>query len=231
MVLSAGTRNHFALDLGLDRENPAAGLEALTDGVELRLDLGAINGRTFVNNASFGVYAAVVQSPAYRDDKIRTTLDMLPELLTRQRGPELRVHAGSLDVSGPHAVLVSNNPYGSEDLAGMGRRYRLDGGELGVLAVSVERTADAVNLARGRRARAVLATSCPEVTVDSDAGELPVGVDGEALMMTTPVRCSIRPRALRVRVPRNRPGARAPRPKPPWTDLGRLALPAPRARS
>jgi diacylglycerol kinase family enzyme len=226
MVLSAGTRNHFALDLGLDRENPAAGLDALTDGVELRLDLGVINGRTFVNNASFGVYAAVVQSPAYRNDKIRTSLDMLPELLTRQRGAGLRVHAGSLHASGPHAVLVSNNPYGSEDLAGMGRRYRLDGGELGVLAVSVERTADAVDLARGRRARAVLATTCPEVTVDSDAGELPVGVDGEALVIATPVRCSIRPGALRVRVPRNRPGARAPRPKPAWTELGRLALPA-----
>src|SRR3954454_2829656 len=108
LVLSAGTRNHFALDLGLDRENPAAGLDALTDGVELHIDLGSINGRTFVNNASFGVYAAVVQSPAYRNDKIRTTLDMLPELLTRQRGPVVRVQAGDLRVSGPHAVLVSN---------------------------------------------------------------------------------------------------------------------------
>jgi diacylglycerol kinase family enzyme len=218
MVLSAGTRNHFALDLGLDRENPAAGLDALTDGVELLIDLGSINGRTFVNNASFGVYAAVVQSSAYRDDKIGTTLDMLPELLARQRGPVLRVQAGDLRVSGPHAVLVSNNPYGSDDLAG-----------LGVLAVSVERTADAVALARGRRARAVLATTCPEVTIDSDAGEVPVGVDGEALVMAAPVRCSIRPGALRVRVPRNRPGARAPRPKPAWTELGQLALPARRA--
>jgi len=231
MVLSAGTRNHFALDLGLDRENPAAGLEALTDGVELHIDLGTINGRTFVNNASFGVYATVVQSPAYRDDKIRTTLDMLPELLTWQRGPVLRVHAGSMDVSGPHAVLVSNNPYGTEDLAGMGRRYRLDGGELGVLAVSVERTTDAVDLARGRRARAMMATTCPEVTIDSDAGEIPVGVDGEALVMATPIRCSVRPAALRVRVPRSRPGARAPRPRPAWTQLGRMALPARRPSS
>ncbi len=229
MVLSAGTRNHFALDLGLDRENPAAGLDALTDGVELHIDLGTINGRTFVNNASFGVYAAVVQSPAYRNDKIRTSLDMLPELLTRQRGPVLQVRAGDLRVSGPHAVLVSNNPYGSEDLAGMGRRYRLDGGELGVLAINVERTADAVGLARGRRARAMMASTCPEVTIDSDAGELPVGVDGEALVMDTPIRCTIRPAALRVRVPRNRPGALAPRPKPAWTELGRLALPARRA--
>jgi diacylglycerol kinase family enzyme len=235
LVLSAGTRNHFALDLGLDRENPAAGLDALTDGVEIRVDLGSIGGRTFVNNASFGAYAAVVQSPAYRDDKIRTALDMLPDLLVRQRGSVLLVRAGSLQVSGPAAVLVSNNPYGSEDLAGLGRRYRLDRGQLGVLAVTVERTADAaelaVGLARGRRARAVLSTTCPEVTIDSDAAELPVGVDGEALLMPTPVQCSIRPGALRVRVPRNRPGVAAPRPRPAWTDLTRLALPSSRTRA
>jgi len=74
LVISAGTRNHFALDLGLDREDPSACLGALRDGVELRVDLGVINGQTFVNNASFGAYAEIVESPAYRDDKRDTTL-------------------------------------------------------------------------------------------------------------------------------------------------------------
>ena len=87
LVISAGTRNHFALDLGLDREDPAAGLAALTDGEELRVDLGIIGGRTFVNNASFGAYAEVVRSPAYRDDKRGTTLQMLPDLLRGPKGP------------------------------------------------------------------------------------------------------------------------------------------------
>ena len=68
LVISAGTRNHFGLDLGLDREDPATCLDALTDGEELRVDLGVIADRTFVNNASFGAYAEVVRSPAYRDD-------------------------------------------------------------------------------------------------------------------------------------------------------------------
>ena len=68
LVITAGTRNHFALDLGLDRNDPAACLAALSDGVELRVDLGVIAGQTFVNNASFGAYAEVVESPAYRDD-------------------------------------------------------------------------------------------------------------------------------------------------------------------
>ena len=69
LVISAGTRNHFALDLGLDRDDPSTCLDGLTDGVEIRVDLGVIGGRTFVNNASFGAYAEIVQSPAYRDDK------------------------------------------------------------------------------------------------------------------------------------------------------------------
>src|SRR6266508_5164343 len=68
LVISAGTRNHFAMDLGLDREDPSRCLDALTDGVELRTALGQVGDRTFVNNASFGVYASVVRSPSYRDD-------------------------------------------------------------------------------------------------------------------------------------------------------------------
>jgi diacylglycerol kinase family enzyme len=63
LVISAGTRNHFALDLGLDWEDPSRCLDALRDGVELQVDLGLIGDRPFVNNASFGAYAAVVQSP------------------------------------------------------------------------------------------------------------------------------------------------------------------------
>ena len=83
LVISAGTRNHFALDLGLDREDPSRCLDALRDGVEARIDLGDINGRPFVNNASFGAYAEIVDNPAYRDDKRGTTLDALPDLLQR----------------------------------------------------------------------------------------------------------------------------------------------------
>ena len=90
VVVSAGTRNHFALDLGLDREDPSACLGALSDGVELRVDLGVINGQTFVNNASFGAYAEVVETPAYRGDKLNTTLNTLPDLLQGHRGARLR---------------------------------------------------------------------------------------------------------------------------------------------
>src|SRR4029078_6345150 len=80
VVISAGTRNHFALDLGLNRENPSACLGALSDGVELGGGLARVNGQVFVNNASFGAYAEVVETPAYRDDKLNTTLNLLPDL-------------------------------------------------------------------------------------------------------------------------------------------------------
>jgi diacylglycerol kinase family enzyme len=224
MVISAGTRNHFALDLGLDRENPASCLDALTDGVEVQIDLGLIGDRTFVNNASFGAYAAVVQSPAYRDDKRRTTLDLLPELLARHSEPRLRLQAGDTEISGPQAVLVSNNPYAADDIAGLGHRPRLDQGVLGVLAVSVSAAADAAGLIRGRRSKALALATAREVVVDADGPSIPVGIDGETVTMPTPVRCSVRPGALRVRVPRVRPGVRAVRPEMDWARLGRLAL-------
>ena len=118
VVISAGTRNHFALDLGLDREDPARCLEALTDGVEMRVNLGIISGRTFVNNASFGAYAEVVRSPAYRDDKRGTALQMLPDLLNGHQGPRLSARAGAASIDAPQALLVSNDPYGMGDLAG-----------------------------------------------------------------------------------------------------------------
>ena len=225
LVISAGTRNHFALDLGLDREDPSTCLQALTDGVELRIDLGRIGDRTFVNNASFGAYAAVVQSPAYRDDKTGTTLDLLPDLLAGEHGTGLRLIAGDTEVRGPQAILISNNPYGSDDIAGLGERPRLDGGVLGVLAVTVHGALDAAGLVRGRRwSKALTFRTAQEAVIESDAATVPVGIDGEAIVMETPVRCVIRPGALRVRVPRNRPGTRPRRPEMDWTRLRRMAL-------
>ncbi|WP_371566388.1 diacylglycerol/lipid kinase family protein [Streptomyces canus] len=224
MVISAGTRNHFALDLGLDRDDPSKCLDALTDGVELRIDLGTINDRVFVNNASFGAYASVVQSPAYRDDKARTTVQMLPDLLTHQHGPRLTVRAEGVTVEQPQAVLVSNNPYRTDDPAGLGHRERLDSGVLGVLGVKVDSAAQAAGMLRGHRAAGLAQLTAQEVVVDADADTVPVGVDGEALTLATPVRCRIRPRALRVRVPRERPGVPRGRPAMDWHRVRRLAL-------
>ncbi|MFL6104076.1 MAG: diacylglycerol/lipid kinase family protein [Actinomycetes bacterium] len=224
LVISAGTRNHFALDLGLDREDPSRCLDVLRDGVELRVDLGVIGDRPFVNNASFGAYAAVVQSPAYRNDKRGTTLDLLPGLLAGHQGPRLVARAGSVTVEGPQAVLVSNNVYGMGDIAGLGRRARMDRGTLGVFAVTVTSAVQAAGLVRGTQSRGLTRLAGREVVVDADASQIPVGVDGEALLLDTPVRCTVQPAALRVRVPRDRPGVPDPKPIMDWKRLRQIAL-------
>ena len=223
LVISAGTRNHFAMDLGLDRDDPATCLDALTDGVEQRIDLGVIGERTFVNNASFGAYAEVVESPAYRDDKRGTTLEILPDLLGGHRGAKLSAHAGGTTVTGPQALLVSNDPYEISDIAGLGRRARLDTGTLGVIAVTVNNALQAVMLLRGARGQGLTVLTAGQVVVEADAPEIPVGIDGETVLMPTPVRCTIRPKVLRVRVPRDRPGVPPLKAALDWPQLRHLA--------
>ena len=224
LVISAGTRNHFALDLGLDREDPASCLDALRDGVEARIDLGDINGRTFVNNASFGAYAAIVENPCYRDDKTHTTLDALPDLLARRTGAHLQADADGWTADAPQALLVSNDPYAANDLAGAGRRTSLTRGVLGVVAVRVDSARQAVGLLNGAHQQGLRATETPEVVVTADVPEVPVGIDGETVRLSAPVRCTSRPGVLRVRLPRQRPGTRPPQARLHWATLWALAL-------
>jgi hypothetical protein len=181
LVISAGTRNHFALDLGLDREDPSACLDALSDGVELEVDLGRINGQVFVNNASFGAYAEVVETPSYRDDKLNTTLNLLPDLLQGHRGARLFARAESAEIMGPQALLVANNPYGTGDIAGLSRRARLDRGVLGVVGVKVHSARQAVGLLRGTRGTGLRTLTTTQIEITADAPQIPVGVDGEAI--------------------------------------------------
>jgi diacylglycerol kinase family enzyme len=223
VVISAGTRNHFALDLGLDRQDPARCLSALTDGVELRVDLGVINGQTFVNNASFGAYAEIVETPAYRGDKMGTTLNLLPDLLQGHRGAQLAAQVDGTRIQSPQALLVANNPYGTGDLAGLSRRSRLDGGILGVVGVTVSNAAQAVDLLRGIRAAGVSVLTTKQIEITADAPQIPVGVDGESILMSTPVTCTVSPGVLRVWVPRERPGVPTPKPAVNWARLRQLA--------
>lgn len=214
LVISAGTRNHFALDLGLDRDDPSTCLAALTDGAEVRVDLGLIGDRPFVNNASFGAYAEIVQSPEYRDNKNKTILSMLPDLLDPTQGSRLTVRTGARTLTDQQAILISNNPYGSGRLRDLGRRERIDQGVLGIVAGHIASAGEAAALLRRAEFRTVTTlVGDGDVVVDVDRSgeppakaEIPVGVDGEALMVPAPVRCSVRPRALRVRLPRERPG-------------------------
>jgi diacylglycerol kinase family enzyme/membrane-associated phospholipid phosphatase len=223
LVISAGTRNHFALDLGLDREDPSRCLDALRDGVEARLDLGEVDGRPFVNNASFGAYAEIVDNPAYREDKRGTALNTLPDLLQGRRGAHLTADVDGTLVDAPQALLVSNNPYEDGDLLGAGRRARLDGGMLGVISVRVDSARQAVGLLNHAHSRGLQRSVARAVTVSADTDSIPVGIDGEAVRMPSPVHCTVRPGALRVRLPRDRPGVRPPQARWDWAALWLLA--------
>ncbi|MEV7568575.1 diacylglycerol/lipid kinase family protein [Streptomyces tanashiensis] len=226
LVVSAGTRNHFAMDLGLDRADPSRCLDALTDGEELRIDLGDVAGRAFVNTVSFGVYADVVQRPEYRDAKTGTILTLMPDLLLGEGVRRLDARIDGTVLSSQQALLVSNNPYVSPDeFSGAGRRPSLDDGELGVLGIRVEDAAQAADLAvRGSQSAALTVLTAHRVEVTADTGEIPVAVDGEALRMPTPVVCTLRPGALRVLVPRDRPGVPAPVPPVRWRRIFDLAF-------
>jgi hypothetical protein len=200
--IPAGTRNHFALDLGVDRNDVIGALDAFVTGGEKRVDLAEVGGRVFVNNASLGLYAEAVQSKGYRDAKVRTILDTVPKLL----GPEGAGDSRELSWTGPDGapnrsaaiILVSNNPYRLGAVPGAGTRPRMNQGVLGVGVIG----------AAGEKGRLRIASdwSTPEFIVEAP-DSVPVGVDGEALILPTPLVFRTRPGALRVRIARQHPGA------------------------
>ena len=204
--IPAGTRNHFALDLGVDREDVVGALDAFVDGGERRVDLAEVNGRVFVNNVSLGLYAEAVQRSEYRDAKLRTLLDAMPDALGPDapesdlvwRGP------GGEERSSGVAILVSNNSYRLVAAIGSGTRPRLDAGKLGiaVLEAPPERGASA----RERVGPPMQQWSSPRFDVRS-TGPVPAGIDGEAAKLDPPLRFRMRPGALRVRIARQHPGA------------------------
>ncbi len=223
LVVPAGTRNHFALDLGLDREDPPAAIEALgEDGVEIRVDLGSVGGRPFVNNVSLGVYAEIISSPDYRDAKLTTALRALPDAAAPESESGLRVRTPGEEVhSDPQLVLVGNNQYEYRDLRTSGTRPRLDTGLLGVEMINysspdeLDRVVRALASGRTESAEAdgLLAGWTPgSLSVESPGAEIYAGVDGEYLTFTAPLEIRSEPGALRVRVPADRPGLPAPIP-------------------
>ena len=115
VVIPAGTRNHFALDIGLDRDDVVGALDAYGEARERTIDLADVNGRIFVNNVSLGLYATIVQSPEYRDAKRETTLTALPEMLGPGSEPfDLRFTTpDGVEHDGAHVIQVSNGPYGT----------------------------------------------------------------------------------------------------------------------
>ena len=222
--IPAGTRNHFALDLGVDRTDVVGALDALVHGGERRVDLAEANGQVFVNNVSLGVYALAVQDPQYRGRKVRTLLSTLKRALgsdeqrldLRWRGPDGDRHRGAL------LVLVSNNPYRLDRLISIGTRPRLDAGVLGVTVAGrlLGRGDEGTGPQRPWREW----PSASFVVEAPDARPIAAGVDGEATTFDSPLLFTVRPRALRVRIAPAHPGASpsAVAPDGAWDALRQL---------
>jgi len=213
VCVPSGTRNHLALDLGLNRDDVVGALDAYGDAFERTIDLATVNGLTFVNNVSLGLYAAVVQSDAYRDSKMSTTLDELPDLLGKKAEPfRLRFTTPAGDrFDHAHVIHVSNNPYATHSFVGGGSRPRLDGGVLGVTTLLIDRAADVpallalVKAGRVDSFRGYREWTATSFRVDADE-PVPAGVDGEAMRLRPPLLFEARPGAVRVRVPRHASG-------------------------
>jgi diacylglycerol kinase family enzyme len=197
VCVPAGTRNHFALDLGVDRGDLVGSLDAFTDGAERRIDAAEVNGRLFLNNVSLGIYGDAVRQPTYRDAKARTLLETAAEVL----GPS----SAAVDLqlvddrgrahSNPAVVLVSNNPYSLDPARAAGTRPTLDSGELGIVVLDTPRAGQGP----GRTWTATrLEVSAP--------APVHAGIDGEAVELPAPLEFVIGPRALRVRIARRHLG-------------------------
>ncbi|HEX4820916.1 MAG TPA: diacylglycerol kinase family protein [Acidimicrobiales bacterium] len=208
VVVPSGTRNHFALDLGLDREDVVGALDAYDDALEHRVDLATVNDRVFVNNASVGLYAKIVQDPDYRDAKISTTAQKLPEMLGPDAEPLDLRFTGPDGIERPTAqvIMVSNDPYDLHRIVGRGTRQRIDLGVLGIVAAQIESAGDLSRFlaleATGRADRfpGFHEWTAPTFRIDS-SGPVEIGVDGEALKLDPPLLFETKPRVLRIRMP------------------------------
>lgn len=185
VVVPFGTRNHFARDVGLDRNDPLAALTAF-EGTEKRIDVARAGGQVFLNNVSFGVYASLVHRREHHRRR-RAAFARGRALLRTLRHP----HRLKLTVDGDQVaarvILVANNAYELK-LFDLGERTSLNEGRLHLYA-----------------AEGVLPTSWEEsegtrFTVAS-AGRLRAALDGEPVELDPPVEFTIEPQALRVLLP------------------------------
>ena len=198
ICIPAGTRNHFALDLGIVRHDLLGALDAFTAGLERRIDMAEVNGRPFLNNISLGVYGDAVQRSGYRDAKLQTTLDTLHQVLSSTAPTPKLLLTDDLAHrhTSPLVVLVSNNAYALDQPLAQGSRPQLDTGRLGIIVLDRP----------GAKRPPVSAWSAPSIEIAATE-PLPAGLDGEAVTLLPPLHCTTRPAALRVRISRHHPGA------------------------
>jgi diacylglycerol kinase family enzyme len=208
VCIPAGTRNHFALDLGLDRSDLIGALDAFGEAVQRRIDTATVNGRLFLNNVSIGAYGEVVASEEYRDNKLGVTLERIPDLI----GPDaealdLRFTDGDGNRHESAVVIhVSNNAYDLGPM-GFGSRPSLDDGMLGIVVVAQGQVVGAPRVQQWQ---------APTFEVASGSS-VAAGIDGESVALDSPVRFVLQPNTLRVRIARGVVGVSPAAKRPPLT--------------
>lgn len=193
VCIPAGTRNHFARDVGVAPNDLVGALDAFGAALERTIDLGDVNGRPFLNNVSLGISADAVRQAGYRDAKLRTLLETAREEALGSSSTPADVHLvddGGAEHRSPAVVLVSNNPCVFERPPVRGARAVLDSGQLGIVVIDAP---------AGPPHHAGLAWSARSLGVET-SGTVRAGVDGEAVALTPPLHFTLHPRALRVRI-------------------------------
>ena len=206
-VLPLGTRNHFAKDAGLPLDLAEA-IEVLRQGHERPVDTGEVEGRTFLNNASMGLYPRFVEERRRRKRRQARWVAIASAawwVLRQRRRLRLRVDGETEEVAAS-VVFVGNNPYGLEGLS-LGSRERLDGGTLGLVIATLGGPYGAVRLAvravlgRVTEGRDTRSREVKAVEIDTARTRVRVALDGETVRLRAPLHFRIRPGSLTLLAP------------------------------
>ena len=210
-VLPLGTMNHFAKDLGIPLAIEDA-VAVIAAGDARPVDLGEVNGETFINNSSIGLYPFLVLDRERRRRRrkgLSKWLAMIPAaLLTIRHFPLRRLRIRAQDWNHPcrsPCVFVGNNAYVISG-AGLGSRERMDAGELSIYIARQQSRlalfwlACRCVLGLVDQARDLRIVECASVEISSRKRRLLVSFDGEIAVVRSPLRYRSRPGALRVLV-------------------------------
>jgi YegS/Rv2252/BmrU family lipid kinase len=209
-VLPLGTLNHFAKDLKIPLDLRAA-VRSVISGHTVSVDVGEVNGHYFLNNSSLGIYPRIVRDRAQqqRAGRRKWVAFFWAVLAVLRRHSFLNVGLvidGREHIRRTPFVFIGNNEYQMEGF-NIGTRSCLNAGQLSAYTVRHEGRGGLLMLAL----RALLgqlhqlkdfdAFGARELVVASQHHHMHVAIDGEVLMMDTPLHYRVRPGALRVIVP------------------------------
>jgi diacylglycerol kinase family enzyme len=210
-VLPLGTLNHFAKDLRLPRDLPAA-IAVIAAGHTADVDVAEVNSRVFINNSSLGIYPQIVAHREAQQERLgrgKWHAFVWAMLRALRRFPflNLRIIVNGQQLARTTAFLfVGNNEY---EISGfnLGGRTCINRGRLGLYLAhrtgrfGLFRLGFNALLGRITQADDFDSFCVEEATIESRRPRLLVATDGEVGWMDTPLHYRARPAALRVLVP------------------------------